>query len=210
MKHLPSLTALVATSVLLSACLPGKTAQDTTLQTESQIAQETFKVGAAIKAGRPVMCTITHTESGTTSTYLHKGEKMKVHAQENGETPASSMISDGEFFYIWEDSATTGMKFPIPNPSATPNLNVDMPNMPDFSKENAQEDYVKQGYTLDCQEKSLDDSEFVPPTSVTFQDTSVLMQNSVQQLQQELETKDSQMTQEQQEALNQMMQQFDQ
>ncbi len=210
MKHLLSLTTLATTSLLLAACLPGKSVETTAPQTESQVQQEAFEVSKALAAGKSVMCTITQTQTGSTSTYYHKGTKMKVLAQAEGETPASTMISDGEFFYVWEDAATTGMKFAIPDPSATPNPRVDMPDVPDFSKENAEEEYTQEGYTLDCKEKALEDSEFVPPTSVTFQDTSKMMENSMQQMQQQLETQDSEMSAEQQEAVKQMMQQFGQ
>ena len=118
-------------------------------------------------------CRITHINTETSSsvdgTFFIVGEKTRgdfvVISEDLGGETVSSMINDTEYLYTWSviEGEEYGVKLKI---SDIENSNIDM-------REPISED---SNIKYSCKEwKSTDESIFVPPASVLFQDMSELM-----------------------------------
>ena len=178
---------MAAAGTLFTACNKPETGPQTT----SDVQNEAQKVATAIQAGKPVKCTITKLEGADGEAmqmeYYIKGEKIKMTGVEieGNEQEQGAMISDGEFIYVWDDQTKEGFKFPAVDPDENQEIAdqtaQNQPDLPDFSKEDVQQQYQDQGYRLDCDQTNVADSEFVPPTDVTFQDFSAMMKNVMEE-----------------------------
>lgn len=184
--------------VTLAACNNQATPQ---VQTQEQAMGEFEQMGAAMQSGKPVRCLMTDTKKNHTMTYLMKDKKVKMTnmmMSDSGETGA--MLMDSEFIYTWSDQKKEGTKMKIPEDQmkeASENKDV-----PDLATEEDRQQYEDMGYTINCEEANLADSEFVPPTDITFMDMSAMMEKAKEAQQG--------MTPEQQKEMEKMMQQYSQ
>jgi len=148
---------------------------------------ETQKMMAAFEAGASMRCTMTNTKEGGTIAFLTKDKKSKSTIT-NPTTPEklSYMINDGQYVYIWTSDETTGFKTTLPTEAeiaANKEKIEDLKSqMPDFSKPEVQKEYSDQGFTIDCQPGAVAESEFTPPTTIQFQDLSVMMQDAMKNI----------------------------
>lgn len=183
---------VVGSLVFFSGCgLLNKKAATTETPTDTMMAasaqpttEETQKMMAAFKTGASLNCTVSG-PTGDKVTFLTKDKKMKSSAT-NPEKPASIsyMINDGQYMYIWTSDETTGFKTAIPTEAeiaaTKEKVNALQNQMPDFSDETVQKEYVDKGYAMNCSPGAVSDSEFVPPTTVQFQDMSAMMQKAME------------------------------
>lgn len=176
---------LVGSALLLGACTSRQPSPESLApQTQQQAMNEFQEVSAAIQAGQSVRCEMIKTDGTETMTYLMKGKKMKMNTvvtAENGLQPGT-MISDGEYFYIWNVDTNEGVKSKLPSEEDVKAVAEQQGReLPDFSKEEEKQKYEDLGYRVDCQVAEVADAEFVPPANVQFRDMSQLM-NNVQQM----------------------------
>lgn len=174
--------AVTALSFLLAGCIPTKQSTESTpvpaLQEQStgQAKMEFAEVAAAIKLGKAARCILNNTTQNQSMEYVIKGKKMRMHASAaTASMPESSIISDGEFMYIWSEKEKKGMKMKPPTQDEMKEMADDAQKLPDFSQESEKKRYENLGYTIDCSIETVDDSEFVPPSDVTFTDLSAMM-----------------------------------
>ncbi len=172
---------LITSFVLFSACKPQTPPAAPESQTQDQAINEFTEMGQAIQSGKPVSCTMQKKDSTESVTYLIKGKKMKMSGFGSGDAgQPGSMLSDGEYVYTWTDATKQGMKFKLPSEEAQQTTTEQTPttpqNVPDFSSEEERQKYADMGYTVNCEVAVVADSEFVPPTDVTFRDLSSMMQ----------------------------------
>lgn len=176
------LTILAVSTVALSACIPGltkKTDAPAAPQEQSAASKitEFAQLGAALATGKSVRCTITQDGSPTITQYMIKQKKMKMLANDPSKPDsAMAMITDGEVLYTWDTVKKVGTKFLIPKETTAQPTN--QPEVPDFSNPTEQEKLAAEGFKINCDVASLDDSEFVPPSDVQFTDMSALLENA--------------------------------
>lgn len=174
---------MLVSAVLVSACQPKPAPTSTTEPgaggEQKKVAAGGFaEIAAAIKGGQSYRCTFTMKEKNQQMTYAIKGQKvaMVIPAQEGSSAGVSHMLTDGKTLYIWDEMTKKGMMMVVPEtPSAAPSaLPVGQPSVPNLEDVEDWEE-LQQQYEVNCTPASLNDSEFTPPTDVTFQDLSKMM-----------------------------------
>ncbi len=203
-------------SLALSACLPNKPA--TSEGSNAPTDTDQYKAMAqALQTGGSAHCTITKEDETATIEYYAKGEKVRVSGitdETGNDNQYSAMLSDGEYVYTWNETKKEGVKFPKPDPEEIAQAQDQIPNIPNFSDETAREEYVQDGYDVDCQVTGVDDELFTPPADVTFTDMTKMMEGAQQMMQGLNENPNQVPSAEQQQQLQeqaeQMMQQFGQ
>lgn len=169
--------------VLLAGCT---TKTSTTVQsTETPVTQEQSKAEVesnakkfanAMSAGKSVKCVIAKADGSDSITFMVKGKKTKAMGTSlSGGKGTGYMLNDSEYVYIWNDSDKKGIKMSLAlaAPSGSPNAQYQ-----DFGQEGVEKDYIEKGYTYNCNEESVADSEFVIPKDVTFSDMAALMEQT--------------------------------
>ncbi len=205
-----------AASLALTACLPNKstTSEGSDAPTDTDQYQA---MAQALQTGGSAHCTITKEDGTGTIEYYAKGEKVRVSGitdETSGDNQYSSMLSDGDYVYTWNETKKEGVKFPQPDPDAVAQAQDQAPNIPNFSDETARDEYVQDGYDVDCQVTGVDDGLFTPPADVAFTDMTKMMEGAQQMMQGLNENPNQVPSAEQQQQLQeqaeQMMQQFGQ
>ncbi len=164
--------------LILTGCQ--KATQNSQTQPTTQTIQEAGSIMERAVAGSgAARCTVTNTTNGSVITYTVSGKKMKAEGISYDKSMTSgAMMSDGSFTYIWDTVSKKGMKMTIPTEEDVEKLKDQGQNVPDFSKEEVKKEYEDKGYTMDCKETRVSDSDFIPPTDVTFTDLSAMMEQS--------------------------------
>lgn len=142
---------------------------------------------AILTAGGSARCTMTKTDGTSEITYSLKGKKMRMEGAPGATTQNNGIvINDGAYLYIWEKGKTEGIKSKIPTEQEMEKLKEKseslMQNSPNLSDETVRKEYEDQGYKINCQAADIMDSEFVPPTTVKFTDTTALMENAAKMM----------------------------
>lgn len=180
MRKLLTLSVVSASSVLLMACLPGNKPASSGPEASPAPATGgvTGKMGEIAKnilAGQAYSCTFTAKDNGQKMEFSMKGKKVKMaFADPSNPNKSMNMIGDNEVSYIWDPATKQGMKMTIPKETPTPQAQLGKPEIPDLN--DLQEwEKAQEKYDVNCTPAMLKDSDFVPPTDVTFQDLSELM-----------------------------------
>lgn len=175
------LLLVTSAAVILTGCnrlLPGKNQPNS----PAAMQQEANEIAQAMQQGKPLACVITNTEDQSAMAYAIEGQKMKVTGMRaEGQTQAGSMLNDGEFLYVWDEATLQGTKMMMPDPAEVAKSQEQaeqyLQELPDFSDTTVQESYEEQGYTIECQPGNFPADFFTPPSNVTFQDLSQLMES---------------------------------
>ena len=134
--------------------------------------QENIK--SLIAAGKNVSCQITYSDgSGSGAVYV-SGKNMRgdFEITGSGKNVKSHMISDGTYTYSWDESTSNGVKFKVGE-------NVTAQSTAPLGKEpvtSTGQDSLEKKADTKCEAWTVDASQFVVPTSVTFTDMSEMMQ----------------------------------
>jgi hypothetical protein len=176
---------LFAIGILLSACKQTPTAQNVT----TAPAQEMTDAGSLIAAGKSVKCETTKADEGLSMTSYMMGAKVKTTGiTTSDKTYQGAMISDGQSMYTWDETKKTGIKATLPNPEDIKAFAEKQgQSIPDIKDDAGRENWKNLGYTINCTEAVLSDSDFVPPTDVQFTDVSGMM-DSVNKMMKQSET----------------------
>lgn len=142
-------------------------------QSEQQMANEAQQFAQAIESGRPTTCKLT--KGSDTLEYLLKGQFMRANITSSveGTTTVSHMVNDGSYVYVWVDGQTQGSKMSLAVPSSTPQDSFS--SAPQLSGAEDYNAFKDQGYSIVCQASSLTDSDFTPPSNITFVDPSTIV-----------------------------------
>lgn len=181
MRTLTSSLLVVSTSmIVLGGCSQLSFLNKPAATPPSSVAQEGEQLAAAMQSGQPMNCTITNATKGESMTFVTKDKKMKVNGMvAENVNQQTSMINDGQYMYIWTNGETKGIKTKVPTEQdieAMKEKVADSNNqLPDFSNAETQKEYQDKGYAINCNPGTVADSEFIPPTTVEFQDMSVMM-----------------------------------
>jgi hypothetical protein len=152
------------------------------------------KMSVMLATGQTGTCTITNTADSTTgnSEISIKGKKMLMKGSDfgsfdqtveqgkpvpSGAKKVGYVLNDGEYMYIWQESATTGMKMKI-QPTPTPDKNAPaekndlaaQDSLAPNSQNPAGEFESDPKYRIDCKLGNVTDEMFTPPAQVKFMD----------------------------------------
>lgn len=183
-----TLSTLLVLSLFLTGCNkaePNSTdipAEVSETQTEAQLQTEAQKISNAMQSGEKLQCTIVQEETNERITYLVQGKNFKISGltenMEEGQT--GFVVSDGVSFYSWLEPKNEGVKMTIPSEEE---LDAQMEKLqmdiPELDSEEAVERYEDDGYRITCDPASFDNSEFIPPLTVKFQDVDAMMQQGL-------------------------------
>ncbi len=151
-------------------------------QSTAKQLSEAAQWSAAIASGNPTTCTMTKGEEKME--YLIKGKKMKVtmHTMVDSTKSTSYMINDEKYIYMWADGQTQGTKMAIPTEDEVKKMTVDaqqysndLPETPDFDTESGFGTLKDDGYTINCASASVNDADFVAPSTITFVDPTAML-----------------------------------
>jgi hypothetical protein len=150
-------------------------------QSDKEVMSESREFAAAMESGKPTTCIMTKGED--VMEYSLKGKKMRIKtttAMDSGATPAKPvighMINDETYFYTWEDSSKQGSKISLTLASPTTESNTSVEAAPKLESEADYQNLKNEGYTINCQSASFDDSFFTPPADIKFIDPTQFMQ----------------------------------
>jgi hypothetical protein len=124
-------------------------------------------LAALLQSGENQTCTYEYSNNGNTisgAVYL-SGDKMRNNYEMTGtdQNMTGSMIRDGDTMYVWGSSTPQGIKMQFDMDK----LQEQMQNMAPVDV-NAQTQY-------NCESWNVDENMFVPPSDVTFNDMSAMM-----------------------------------
>lgn len=149
------------------------------VQTQDQAQSEYQEMASAMASGKPVRCVMTNAERNETITYLVKDKKVRLNTVvANDEQQSGNMLMDGEYIFTWSDVKKEGTKFKVPEETTEQPQEQEVP---DLSQEEDRKEYEDLGYTIDCEGANVADSEFIPPSDVTFTDMSQMMDQAQKQ-----------------------------
>ena len=145
-------------------------------QTTSQVMSEAAEFAKAMESGRPTTCTMTKGQDKME--YHLKGKMMTANITTiiESKTTTSHMINDEKYLYMWTDDSKQGskMSLAIPSPSAPSSVEPSA-STPEFDSVDDYDQLKNEGYTINCQAGSFNDSVFTPPSTIEFIDPSTMM-----------------------------------
>lgn len=133
-------------------------------QTESEVKAENTSLKALMAAGNDTKCTYRASEEGSDSSgtiYVSKNKgRGDFEVTEEGKVNKGHMIFDNSTSYIWMDGETTGIKI-VHDQSDTTDDSTTTGVDPD------------KNYDYECGSWKADDSFFVPPSDIIFQELAI-------------------------------------
>lgn len=160
--------------------------RDTNNGGEANISAKTM---AELVAGKDSFECTAETSEGTAVTKV-KGDKMRVEgfnfADNSGGSQHGAMINDGTTVYVWSDTTGSKYKIEILNKLSSSSSGFSgtaaglggMYNATDWA---ASTDSGSAKYS--CNKKSINDSDFTPPSNVSFTDLTETLEQSYQLMQ---------------------------
>lgn len=148
--------------------------------TSNQIMSEASEFAKAMVSGKPTICTMTKDDDKME--YHLKGKMMaaNITTKVEGKTTLSHMINDGIYLYIWSNDQKQGTKMVIPTEdeakAMSEKANDYQQNTPKLEGESDYQNFMDQGYTVECKSDTAGDSVFTPPSDIDFIDPSVMME----------------------------------
>ncbi len=177
------LSILLPASIIFAGCtipilnITIPIGEQTTEQSNQQAAATLAQI---METGGEADCTVTKLADNSTTRMIISGKKMKIVGSDMGEGKMGTMINDGTYAWVWTEGETTGFKTRM-NQGVTPAVTGAEEQTPDVQETAAgYEDETK--YKLSCTQKTIGDSEFVPPANVSFTDTEQMMKDAGQQM----------------------------
>ncbi len=180
--------SIVALPLFLAGCSTTSAPSVTPTPSPTEIEETTAnQLETILASGGSARCTMSKTDGTSEITYSIKGKKMRMEGAPGATTQNNgSVISDGSYLYIWENGKTEGIKSKIPTEQEMEKLKEKseayMQNSPNLSDDAVRKEYEDQGYRIDCKGAQIPDSEFVPPTTIKFTDTTALMENAAKMM----------------------------
>lgn len=180
------LLILSASALFLSGCsLLPKSFSLNSSQSKGDQAKSALRLSNIIANGGTASCTITNIEDKQVTTMAVSGKKMKITGSsvDTQGQKGGSYLTDGTYVYIWEQGKKEGIKMKLPSEDEakeTADKAKDKADNSDYDPSaysSQYEDDTK--FNMDCKEGSIPQSEFEPPTDVTFTDFQSMMQESL-------------------------------
>lgn len=153
---------LLVSSLLLSACSFTKTGTP-----------KPKKITETINNGGQLDCQVSNLTDGTKSQVIISGNKIKFVGISVDKTKKQNIISLPQANYIWFTGESTGTKVALSQIS-----NNIAPDKPKIGAQSLAESYDNdRGFRLNCTTRNISDSEFDPPSDITFTDNLETQKN---------------------------------
>jgi hypothetical protein len=183
MENKKVLTLLLATLlilVLVSVLAFGKRNLNSNLDIQESSTDTAFVLSLAdiIAQNIPQKCTFSYEDEFSKSiseTWIKNGKiKQVTEIQiQSADNKTTNLISDGTYFYIWEEGSNTGMK-----------MKLEEPNGESVEGEESQVDVdLNEKLEYKCSPEPIDDSLFDLPEGVVFTDWGEEVKNIEEQMQ---------------------------
>ncbi|MBI3342428.1 hypothetical protein HY024_04880 [Candidatus Curtissbacteria bacterium] len=158
--------AYMAMSKKPSSLQNANTAQEAPKASDESMMQASMK--SLLGAGKNVTCTIKYTDNKGGGTIFVSGDKFRgdFDTTTNGKEYKTHMINDNSFYYTWMDDSAKGQKFSKDYVSKM-NTTTNTQNNPTANLDSKVD--------MKCSAWIVDNSKFVPPTNVTFEDLGAMM-----------------------------------
>jgi hypothetical protein len=136
--------------------------------------QKAMKLSQIIDNGGQADCTVTNLVDSKTTQIIVSGKKIKLIGSDMGQGKNGTIINDTVYSYIWSEGEKTGIKTKVEvEVSPTPVSKIVTPPADTSAQAAAYEDETK--YKIDCTQRLVTDSEFLPPADVKFTDVAEMM-----------------------------------
>jgi len=159
-------------------------------QNKLDLAANVVKFSAIVASGKSGECTIVDTSIADASpieiqvkgkNFLMKGKDFSSSRAQPVETDATApatvtkkigfLLTNLDYTYIWEEGATTGIKFKNAIPTGTSPTETSETSPTQVDDINPLSKFETDGnYRIDCQMKDIPDANFVAPATVNFMD----------------------------------------
>jgi hypothetical protein len=143
------------------------------------VSQALSDLSAAMKSGVGYKCVYNY--NGVQTQTWVKGQKFATQTAVEGAT--SHMVSDGTWMYIWSEGQNEGMKMNLQQLKS-----MGQGSRPQGSEASDMNEVARSASNVQCSPDVTADSQFTPPSSVTFQDYGEMLK-SLQGMQQGLPTR---------------------
>jgi hypothetical protein len=131
---------------------------------DTQAKGQLLTLNDILAMGKSQKCTVSYTINNVNNqatVYLDgKNVHMDTTYQLNGAEKNFSLISNGEYAYLWTNDSTIGFKVPVPKNSTS--------TLPSSGSSLRQDLDPNHQYQYDCSNWTVDSSEFTPPSSIRF------------------------------------------
>ncbi|MEN8251993.1 MAG: hypothetical protein ABFQ53_00205 [Patescibacteria group bacterium] len=182
MKKMMFLSLLVVATLTLSAC--GITKEEAKESVEK--VGESTKISASklFEMGGKQKCTWSDEKNNVAGTTYMDGERMRMETKNaisgaNGKTGDSFMINDGEYTYSWETMTKKGMKIKNEAEEEMMETEISEGDASEYESKmgmgEGMEEMEEMEYEYNCEKWKVDESKFVPPTDVEFQDMNQMI-----------------------------------
>lgn len=181
---------ILSFSILLSACnkpateTPATTEPSTDSQQVQQVEDASDQIAAAFTSGASLKCDVTK-ENYANSQYMIKNKKMKMMTlATDDQSEQYYSINDGEYIYVWtSDESKPGIKMSLAEmQQAAESFENPYQEFPDLSDQSVRDEIEETGYRIDCAPAQINDSEFVPPSNITFSNPMEMFQGMMEQM----------------------------
>lgn len=173
MSNMNRLSLLLPATIILGGCtIPFLNIQIG----EPTAVEEAATLARIMETGGSAECTITSLEDNSSTRMILSGKKMKIVGMNTGQG-SGTMINDSVYTWIWSEGQTTGYKTKIQEldqPSEDLETSTDIDDVAQTYEDDSK-------YKLDCNQRTVLDSEFVPPTNINFIDASQMIQQTQEQ-----------------------------
>ena len=163
--------ALVAAGCGKKAPAPSNTTasvsnQQSNSQPTNQVNGQQTTLNNLLAMGKPQKCTVTYTVNNTQNqgTVYIDGSNVRMDTtyELNGAQKNFSVISDGKYTYLWTNDSTTGLKVPVQKNSTSTQASGESKLRQDLDPNHP--------YQYDCSGWTVDTSEFMPPSTISFKE----------------------------------------
>lgn len=163
-------------AVILSGCnrliKPQPTPTPTPATTIEAVKNASDQITEAFQSGASLKCDVTK-EGEANSHYLIKDKKIKMMTDATEQQPERYFsLMDKENIYFWSsDIAQPGIKMSVKEVKENDNqFDNKYQEFPDISDPKVREEFENSGFTMNCTQQTIEDSEFLPPSDIKFND----------------------------------------
>ncbi len=139
-------------------------------KTNTQASGQLMTLNDLLAAGKSQKCTVSYVVNNTQNqgTVYIDGSNVRMDTtyQLNGAEKNFSVISNGQYAYLWTSDSTLGFKAPVQKTSTS--------SQPFGASKLRQDLDPNHPYQYDCSGWTADSSEFTPPSSINFSDMGKL------------------------------------
>ena len=175
---------ILPTAILISGCALGPQVAPPKNIAEKNL-KESQKLAQIMTNGGSAFCKVTNLEDNSVTEITVSGKKMRISGVDIEEGRKGIMINDAVYVYSWQEGQNTGFKMKVPSVEEAQNSANEVQATPENTNTQAQlatyDDETK--YSLNCTNKSVQDSDFVPPKEISFIDPTALQNMTPQELQ---------------------------